>query len=296
MPVTRPEWTSTSSTDVNSAGNWSTGAVPATTDIVRLWDRAKASLTTNPSALSAVTIGGLDVGPNFDASASGSPGSVGTAANPLYFGAMGVEVRINSVSLQSLNFRCTSAPLLVVENTHPNPASVYLTHGTYTSAHIVGGRGTKIGAGVTLTVARIGAESAASGLVATIESGATLTTTHMISGDVRSEAAATTLYLHGGTWEQVGTSTSDITTAWVGEGATLYYDGKSGTITTLEVRPGGTVDFTRTPYAKTITNCIAWHGATIKYHNAITFTNGIIAVGRYAGVASGRVVTPAATP
>lgn len=296
MAVTRPEWTSTSSTDVNSTANWSTGAVPTTTDVVRLWDRAKASLTTNQTALSAVAIGTLDIGPLFDASASGTPGSIGTPSTPLQFGAMTGEVRINSPSCQSVNFRCTSCPLLVVENTHPNEASVYLTAGTYTSAQIVGGRGTTLGASITTTTLRIGSESSATTVVVAIESGATLTTVRMQNGYVKSLAAAGTIHLMGGTWEQVGNTTTDITTIYVHDGATLNYDSKSGTITTLEVSPRGTVVLDRTPYAKTITNCFAWEGAIIKYHNAVTFTNGIIPVGQFKGAASGRTVTPTATP
>lgn len=106
----------------------------------------------------------------------------------------------------------------------------------------------------------------------TCSSGVTLTTANVSGGSLQLNAGLTTLSMLAGTVEVFA---GNITTVTV-DGGTFYYRG-TGTITTLTISDGGTVDFSRDMSTRTVTNALQMHkGATLKDPNAgVTYSAGI---------------------
>jgi hypothetical protein len=109
--------------------------------------------------------------------------------------------------------------------------------------------------------------------------GVTTTALYQSAGTIYSRAnlTQTTVERTGGTYRYAGTGAH---TTLNNYGGTVYSEG-TGTITTL--RNGGTVDFSRDPRAKTVTNCELYEGGIFDLRTgastgtpfSVTFTNGI---------------------
>jgi len=101
-----------------------------------------------------------------------------------------------------------------------------------------------------------------------VGSGVTLATVTKTGGNLLLLCACTTLTQKGGTTTTSGSGA--ITTANIYAGT--FYPNSTGTITTLNVY-GGTVDFTRSPLARTVTTPNIYGGVTLAYDTAtVTMT------------------------
>lgn len=105
----------------------------------------------------------------------------------------------------------------------------------------------------------------------TAGAGTTLTTIVQSGGTLTTNSAFTTATVSGGTLHHdAGTAT----TLYVSDGACVYRS--EGTLTTCEVRNGGTLDLSRDLRARTITNLTVYSGGTYRDPaDTATVTNGI---------------------
>ncbi len=124
----------------------------------------------------------------------------------------------------------------------------------------------------TLGTVRIGYISNVGGDVTLIlGSGCTTTTVNQEGGVLTMYAGATTLTMIGGTATTIGAGA--FTTMTVQGGSTVYHR-STGTITTLNVYPGATADFSLDLRARTVTNCTVYSGGSlIDPEKTVTFTN-----------------------
>ena len=113
-------------------------------------------------------------------------------------------------------------------------------------------------------------QSAQTDVTLTLGSGCTLTTINQNGGNVTLSSNFTTLTAFNGTTTILGTATAGTLDI---QGGTVYYQ-SSGTITAADVGEGGTLDCSRDPRARTITNMTLGAGSTFLDPNkTCTFTN-----------------------
>jgi len=133
-------------------------------------------------------------------------------------------------------------------------------------------------AGETATVAtlRIGSDGAG-GPTVRCGAGTSLTTAMLYSGEMETRAGLATLNQYGG---ESRLNAGNVTTLDL-EGGTCRYLG-TGTITTIsEVAPGATLDFSRDPRGRTVTNAVpVYRGATIlDPAKTVAWSGGIVPTG-----------------
>lgn len=106
--------------------------------------------------------------------------------------------------------------------------------------------------------------------------GCTLTTINQNGGQVSVNSAVTTLTQRGGAAFVYGTAT--VGTLDVEAGTCNYYS--NGTLTTATVGVAGTLDFSKDPRSRTVTNCTVYGTLidpdhTVSFSTAVYFPNGI---------------------
>lgn len=275
----------------DTASNWSLGAVPVNTNDVDL-------IGSNVSLLygldqNAVTLASL----NCDSTYTGRIGL--PAWNPAgYYEFRQKELKIGATlvtigagqgsgsSLIKIDNAAVQTTVLILGTGSPSvtgePAVWW--KGTHASnvVTVSGGRvGIAYDLGEVATVATLGVSQANTPPDVQCGTGLTLTTSNVQGGRLTLQSGHTTCNHDAGEVLVVGPSTCNLTTL-NGRGGTFRQDAP-GTLGTVSL-PGGYLDLSRDPRAKTVTNCTAYSGSTVNdpYKHA-TFTNGIAAPDGVAG-------------
>lgn len=267
-------WTGATSGDWATAGNWD-GGVPANSDDVILDNNAvdvDEGLDQSGVQLASLTI------------TQSYTGRVGTAAAYLQIGA--TKVSIGSYSGPGYpggsGRICldvgTEPATIEVHDTSSSPTETYLppvrikAADAATTVHVRKGRvGLACVPGETSTVASVNVSystNPASDAEVVIGSGVTMATLNQTGGVVTLQAAATTINLAGGTLHTRGSGA--ITTLNVSGGA--CYASSTGTITNANVQGSsttGSLDFTRSTLARTVTNLKLSAGGQVAYDPAV---------------------------
>lgn len=299
----------TSPNDVNDGDNWSTGATPANGDDVYI-DGTSVDLLWSLTALAAITPNTITIAQSFSNAASG--GGNGTIGLPeidvdsnayhqyrpqfLQFAGCTSTCTIGNGNGSGsgrikLDFQSTTVPVVIYNTGAPIdqqlPAVIIkgtsagntldVQSGSFGSA-VFGGETANWSGGI-----KIGAGGAGAAPVVTFGAGVTWATTVQTGGTVTFASGGTTLTQYGGT-ATLTASTGSLTTMTVS--GSVSYQG-AGTITTLNVQSGGSIDFTADPRSRTVTNCNAYGGqCTVNDPGkTVTWTNGIAAA---AGVDLGK--------
>ena len=102
--------------------------------------------------------------------------------------------------------------------------------------------------------------------------GLTLTTLNMYGGSVTLNSGFATCNAYSGTLFVLGTGAA--TTITLDGASCVWYS--NGTISTLNVGPNGTIDFSKDSRTKTVTTTTVYAGATLNDPNkVVTYSNGI---------------------
>jgi hypothetical protein len=272
----------------SNTANWSTGAVPVSTDDVVLENSAVGILY--GLAQSAVTLTSLTVRMSF-AAQIGLP-EVNTSSGTDYHeyrsrylaisattvtvgegdgtGPTLINLNVGTVAC-TLNVRNAGSPLVtdteVIQWKGTNAANVVnVSKGSVAIAGFGGDSATV----ATLRVSYVSSQT--SDATVRCGSGTTLTTVTVNGGAVDLSSAVTTLTMNGGTVTCRGTMTGATVTINSG---TLYWL-SSGTITTASVGNNGTIDWSQDARTRTVTNVLnVYPGATLNDPLAtVTFSAG----------------------
>lgn len=274
-------WISTSSTDFNVTGNWSTGAVPIAGDTVVFDGTGTAALTTNAdqhtvafaaiycNQASAAQLGGLTT--------AGVATYFQHAAPVVFIGqrtGSGSPAGSNLILMDSGSTACvyTIADSASTAAVNANLPPIQLK-GTALTLNLTGGNaGLGVRAGETATLASGNVTSGATGRTVQSPSlylgqGVTVTALRMDTGTCLNRATNTVAAatINGGTYDYQGTGAH--TTLTVNAPGTAYYSG-TGTITTLNL--SGTFDRTRDGRTVTITNANLYRGAALLLDNGVS--------------------------
>ena len=275
-------WNGTSG-DWSASGNWSNG-VPDADDNVYFENNAQSVTSGFPSG--TVNLGSLNIDQSYTgslATAATGPLSLGIAAlNIGYHNGPGTPAGAPSIYL---NLGSAIACTITVSNTGTSadasraPVRLYGSNSSNTLTVKKGkvefgtntGDTTSVLSALTVSYdTRVNTDADVF-----IGSGVTLTTTNIFGGDTVYECDCTTTNVHAGTLLCAG--------AWVGTTAFTSYGGTStinstGTITNCNIY-GGTVDFTKTSGAKTITNMNLAKGGILKFNSTgTTLSAGIMSL------------------
>lgn len=280
--------TSSGPNDWSTAANWSTGAVPVSSDTVYI-DQTNYDVFYG-LAQSSVTLTALIIGANFESGTNGTGtiglpktntgAATGVSAYPEYrpdYLAIGAttlsigygngtgsgRIKINTGSAQTALTQYTSA------NGIETDLEAVLWKGTHASNTVVIIDGSFAAAGYGGESATIATCQVVGGTVR-LGAGCTLTTVSQNDGTATVNSSFTTLTQQGGTMVCVGTGTATTINAY---GGTVAYQ-SNGTITTLQIGSGGTFDKSGDMRALTITNTAMYQGSTLlDPFRTITFTN-----------------------
>lgn len=300
-------WISTSSTSFNTAANWSDGIAPANGDVLVFNGAGTANCSTNLGAnLTTVTV---IVEPGY----TGEIGAVATGA-ATYLALDGGTLKMPRAASGS---RSSGSPrvlvrfdksdgtgsvagTVVIEETNSTGTETFYPPvmirggsggitGTVTGNSVVG-FAMRPGETTTLTSLRTSAGAGGTPIVF-LAPGVTLSAAvfeHGIIYDKR-DTTAPTIRVGGATYDYAGTGA---TTTLIIDAGVCYYSG-TGTITAATVK-AGTLDFSRDPRGKTVTDCTCEAGYTLNVDNGvpggIIFTNAI----QYPdGLSAGKLITPA---
>lgn len=287
-----------SPSDVNDALNWSLGAVPGNGDDVYFDGTAVTDALYNLSALSAVTLASLNISNAY----TGSIGLPKQNANGYteyrsdYFaisatlvfigdtqGSGSGRIKINLGTVQSaiiVNNTGTGTEVnleaLLLKGTHASNTAV--VNGGSVGFAVFGGETTTL---TSLTIAQGDGGDTQPSAVRCGE-GCTLTTVVHSSGKLVLSSAVTTFTVNGGTVTMFGTSADTIGTLSLWGGVFSLWS--TGTITTLKVGSGATLDCSQDPRARTVTNSTIFSGGSVLDPSAsITWTNAALLSGARLG-------------
>jgi len=269
--------------DVSAAGNWGGGAAaaaPVNGDDIHLEDSNQSMLTGLDQ--SAVALASLNIAKSFT-------GVIGTASAYLQIGSVAVKIgyqygpgEASGSGMIKLDLGSVTAATVVVFDAGSSsdstvPSILLKCANAATTLEVRKGEvGVAFYTGETSTLATIN-----SGFVDNVESdakiyigaGVTLTTLTKKGGKCLLRCAATTVNNYAG----------ELTTEGAGAIATLnvkdgtVFSNSVGTITNCNISSKGTVDFTRSAQARTVTTCKVDDEAAVKFDpNVITFTNKVI--------------------
>lgn len=263
-----------------NTANWSGGSVPVSTDDVFIANSSQ-DIITNLNQ-SAVALASLTIDATYT-------GKIGAASTYLQIDATTLTIgrqtgNVNATGSSRLHLKGTYTTAVVLDTAVSSADTGYpplCFAGTITTLHVRGG---SVGIAVltpteTATATTINITQSSSAQVSPVVTmgSVTNTTINLDSGILTSRASATctTANVRGGTYRVEGTNAH--TTATV-EGGSLVYNG-TGTITNLIVY-SATADFSNDTRAKTITNCNAYKGATLRVDTgvsgSVTLTNGVV--------------------
>lgn len=275
-------WISTSSTDWNTAANWSSGTVPVSGDTV-VFANNSVNVDTNLNQ-SAVTLAALYIYQSYTGAIGKSDGTyLAIGATAVRIGDPGNSPTTpNGSGRLLLNFGTVQTTVVVVNTSQTSTDTAFaplLMKGTHASNKLVvySGRvesATRF-AGDVSTWSEVDVQAGgASAPTVLLGTGCTLTTINQNAGTLTVNSAATTVTLSSGTLTTQGSGA--ITTLTVGGIAKLN---STGTITTLNALGGGTADFSGDAQAKTVTTLKAYKGTKINLDNgvkgSVTMTNPI---------------------
>lgn len=273
--------------------NWTTNAIPANTDDIYFENYTGDVLYGLDQ--NAVTLTSL----HFAASFTGRVGLNNYNANSYYeyrdtylkISATTVNVgQGEGVGSRRLKLNVGSAQTTVnvyrTDTPEADGLEAFLWIGTHASNVVNvqrGSVGIAVEAGQVATVAtlRVGHQGNVEGDARVrCGSGVTLTTLNQEGGVVELNAGLTTVTKVAGTL----TVRSGNVTTLADHGGTTYYTG-TGTIATLTIGAGATVDFSRDMRGRTVTNCTIYPGGRlIDTFKTVTFTNAIQVKGSLADV------------
>lgn len=253
----------------STSTNWNPNGTPTNADTLRYLGNQFSDTDIDGASTGLNDIEAF-VGPGF-------MGNIGTSGSPLIYGT-GLDLRFNGKRCPSAYIGFSTGATIHVRNTKEGAANpLTLTQGTATSAIWDGGR--TIVDGPTITAGYVNGNAKVE-----FTTNCTLTAVTMFAGEVFSDSAATTVTVRGGTWNQQGTTTPNITTLTIdGSSARGVITAHGTTITTLTVRNGGFLDL-RELDEGTLTDVVLEDGAEALMDNgqdgAITVTNNITIRGR----------------
>ena len=247
--------------------NWSTGAVPDADDVASI-DYSSRAITAGMDQSGVTFAAGsqLLIGPNFT-------GSIGTAASPLRLSAGTLDlIHVNAPLAQAINIRVGTCTNFIVVDGNERENGVHLVQGTATTLQVGKAGNFKLGALATATTARFGGAPNSAGSRFIIESGAVITTAWQFGGYVFNEAGTSgsplvTVNVAGGKWEHGGTNTGTITTLNIYPGGYFYWTGYNAaspyTIGTINVYAGGVLDGSTNLKRGTATTINNYHGGSV---------------------------------
>jgi hypothetical protein len=251
-------WTGTVSGNFGTAGNWAGGVAPANSDT--LYIAGTVAITAGLST--GLTGINLIVDPTYT-------GTIGTSAGYLVIGC--ASFTFAGVGVSYIDLDSSNIAAIVTATATPGSTGtygLYLKGSNLASLSVSGGYVALAGLdGETSTVAT--ARVSGQGANVLLNTGVTLTTASVSSGNLIVGCAATTVTVNSGTCTTQG-SGAITTIALVG--GTLY-PYSSGTVTTLTIT-GGTASFIGYPVARTVTNLKLNPGGTLVHDPAVlTITN-----------------------
>lgn len=253
--------------DWEDTDNWSGATAPVTGDTVIIASGSQ-NITTNldQSAVDELTI---IIGEDFQ-------GTIGTSGTNLEVGD-DITLRFNGKRCQGCFITITSGDVYVTGASH-YPNSLVL-NGTVTSIYVSAANNLTLGSALTATNLYLEGPQ----ITATLESGLTLTNAFVNAGVITCQAALTNLYMSGGLWKHMGTSTNDITLVELRAAqARFIWDAPGSTIGYATVYAGifdGSVD----PGAKTLTDGEVHFGGTLNLSNGLDTITATYPVAVYAG-------------
>lgn len=234
--------------NLNTVGNWNTGAAPVSTDDVAI-DTGSRDITAGALTCKSLTVTeGFRY--NFGTTSGGS-----------------LAVTLDNIDNTNRDFDITVAgaffKMSVVTSTvsrarvtFASSGTFAITSGTLLELRTVGGGRVDIDASAVVTTLLN------NGATVTAASGTAFTTAIVASGNLSTDRASTTLIVGGGARVQMN-GTSTITTGYILGGGTLN-DRSSGTFATIYVSPGATYTPAGTTKAtKQITTLYTANGANV---------------------------------
>lgn len=277
----------------DNADNWSQGTVPVDADDIVFDHRAAASLKYGLSQ-SAITPASITVKPSFKYQIGLPQVNTDNPSTPydeyetqyLTLGvsadATDIQVHIDAANSSLIKIdNNTSQATVLVDNTGPRTepgVPTFLWKGSSASNSVTVNRG-DVGIGfldgdsASAPTLRLGyVDSRDNDARVVCGDSVTLTTVTMVGGSLETNGnIGTSVTMEGGTLTH---RSGTIATLTIGAG-TAYYT-STGTLTTLLVNGGGTIDFRRDVRSRTVTNCSVYAGAA--YYDSfgtVTHTNGI---------------------
>lgn len=241
-----------------TASNWSTGAVPTTSDNVYFTADYNADVTAGLNQ-SGVTIGTFTV--------DGYTGKLGSKSGYLQIDPGGaVEINTTGVSYLDLGNANVSLTISNTASSSAGNAGLYILDSNLSTLSITGGSvGFALNAGETSTVGII----KMTGGTLSVGDGGTLSTVTILGGTMNTSSSVVTLNIYGGLFKSAGSAAM---TTLNGDGGTVTHN-STGTITTANVR-GVFLDLNQSLNARTITTLAPSAGGSIAYDpNFITITN-----------------------
>lgn len=269
--------------DWSVALNWVGGAVPVNSDVVYIENSAHSIYYGLDQ--SAVTVAGLYIAKNFTGTIGlpkdYSPSipeyletylKIGATICQIGYGDGDGSGRIK-INFGSVQTACTVLGSGDAEEEGLESVLLLGTHASNVVTSDDGDVGIAVFGGETSTVLTLRSVDANT----RCGPGVTLTTVqHAGSGLLQISSACTTINKEVGSAEMRVFGSGAITTANARGGT--FSHGSSGTITTLNVAGGALADFDFIPVARTVTNCNAASGSTIRDRaKTVTWSNGIIA-------------------
>ena len=288
-PATLSTATVTSSAgpnDASVAANWSSGSLPTTGDTI-LITGTSVSILYGLNTFSAVTVALLQIDGSFtgtiglpDRNSSGyyeyrqtffrvNATTVTIGANG---GSGSGRIRLNLGTVATaISVYATASPL----DTGLTALQIQGSNSSNTLYAYQGSIGLAIQTGLTAQFATVSVSfvnNKSSDVSLFGGAGLTLGTLNQFGGSVTLQAGFTTAQCNAGTLYVLGTGAA--TTITIDGGSLEWYS--SGTITTLNVGPTGSADFSLDSRSKTVTTTVLYSGAKLTDPNkVVTWTNGI---------------------
>jgi len=273
------EWISTSSTDWNTAANWSGTAVPVDTDDVYI---TSGSVNIAGFDASATQLNSLTIGSKY----TGTIGSSGTKLK--------VDATTVNFSGRGDTYLDGTYTTFTVMDSGPNTTALNISDSTITTLRVLGGSGTINISSSTLntTIEQIGAEAVTTVINADNTIGGSCALT-IDSGIMELKDAIPTVTCYGGLLD-IELATGTITTLNQYGGRIRFIPTASCTITTLTIYSGLFDSRDSTAPTFTITNSTIHENGTLDERSGLenaTFTNPISIEGGQVRYDTGRTVT-----
>ena len=209
--------------NLNPSGN-----DPIADDTVRMVKTPTNPIDSGQAAWSAIKLHIIG-GPDYK-------GTLGVSGTPMTFGANST-LKLNIPNVTSSYWNIASGGIVTILNTAVDPNACVLQGGTFAELNVQKAPSLILGASATFTLARLLGRLSMQDIVATIESGATVTKIEVNGAVVDCEAAIVTLEMLGGIWNHKGATNFDITTLNL-HGGVFNAEAHGMTIGNLDVRGG----------------------------------------------------------